>query len=91
MIINFRDMEETVLTEFYGGNKELRAYMHNDGLNKIMRAKLVPGASIGLHTHEAGSEIIYVLEGKGKVLTAIMRMLKPEHVIIALRAIHTAL
>lgn len=68
MIINFRDMEETILTEFYGGNKELRAYMHNDGLNKIMRAKLVPGASIGLHTHEAGSEIIYVLEGKGKVL-----------------------
>ena len=68
MIINFTDMEETVLTEFYGGNKELRAHMHTDGLNKIMRAKLVPGASIGLHTHEAGSEIIYVREGKGKVL-----------------------
>ena len=29
---------------------------------------LEPGASIGLHTHETNSEIIYILRGKGKVL-----------------------
>ena len=30
--------------------------------------KLIPGASIGLHTHETDCEIIYILSGKGKVL-----------------------
>ena len=30
--------------------------------------RLVPGASIGLHTHEAGSEIVYILSGEGKAL-----------------------
>ncbi len=33
-----------------------------------MRGRLVPGASIGLHTHETSSEIIYILQGSGKVL-----------------------
>ena len=33
-----------------------------------MRAKRIPGASIGLHTHETSSEVIYILEGEGKVL-----------------------
>lgn len=42
--------------------------MFTDPLVKIMRGKLAPGASIGLHTHETNSEIIYVLEGNGKVL-----------------------
>ena len=27
-----------------------------------------PGASIGLHTHQGNSEIIYILSGAGKVL-----------------------
>ena len=42
--------------------------IYNDELGKIMRGRLIPGASIGLHTHETNSEIIYVLEGQGKVL-----------------------
>ena len=33
-----------------------------------MRGRLVPGASIGLHTHETSSEIIYIFQGSGKVL-----------------------
>ena len=33
-----------------------------------MRAQLEPGASIGLHTHEDNSEVIYLLRGSGKVL-----------------------
>ena len=35
-----------------------------------MYGRLEPGASIGLHTHETSSEIIYLLEGRGKVLLA---------------------
>ena len=33
-----------------------------------MFGKLQPGASIGLHRHEGSSEIIFIQEGKGKVL-----------------------
>ena len=40
----------------------------SDGANKIMRLRLVPGASIGLHKHETNSETVYILEGAGKVL-----------------------
>ena len=36
--------------------------------NKIMRSVLAPGASIGLHTHETSSEVMYFLSGTGKVL-----------------------
>ena len=31
-----------------------------------MYGKLIPGASIGLHQHETGSEILYVLHGNKK-------------------------
>ena len=33
-----------------------------------MRGLLAPGSSIGLHTHEGNSEMIYILSGTGKVL-----------------------
>lgn len=68
MLIAFDQMEDTVLANFKGGEKELCAKMYLDPLNRIMRGKLIPGASIGMHTHETGSEIIYILEGEGKVL-----------------------
>lgn len=68
MLIDFEHMEDTVLANFKGGEKELSAKMHVDPMNRIMRGKLIPGASIGMHTHETGSEIIYILEGEGKVL-----------------------
>ena len=42
--------------------------MNIDKNNKILLGTLEPGASIGLHTHETNSEIIYILSGKGKVL-----------------------
>ena len=68
MLIDFSQMEETVIPNFLGGEGALRAKMRVDELGKIMRAALEPGASIGLHTHETSSEMIYILEGKGKVL-----------------------
>ena len=68
MIIKFDELEEKVLHNFYGGEKELSAHMFVDNSNKILYGKLLPGASIGVHTHETSSEIIYILEGKGKVL-----------------------
>lgn len=68
MLINFDQMEETVIPHFRGGEKETRSRMFVDPANKIMHGRLEPGASIGLHTHETSSEIIYILEGKGKAL-----------------------
>ena len=66
MIIKFDGMTETELQAFYGGNGALVANMFVDGNNKILRGKLVPGSSIGLHRHETSSEIIFILSGQGK-------------------------
>lgn len=68
MIFNFNEIDETILSNFYGGEKELRANMFVDEHNKILYGRLEPGASIGMHTHETSSEIIYFLQGGGTVL-----------------------
>lgn len=68
MILNFDQMEEQQLEHFNGGEKALLARMVVDQQNKILLGKLEPGATVGLHTHVDSSEIIYILQGKGKVL-----------------------
>lgn len=68
MLIEFDKMEPQVIPHMRGGEKEARMRMYTDPLNKIMRGRLIPGASIGMHTHETSSEIIYILSGTGKVL-----------------------
>ncbi|MBU5435454.1 cupin domain-containing protein [Pseudoflavonifractor sp. MSJ-37] len=68
MILDFAKMETKEMEHFKGGEKFLKAKMLTDDLNKVMLSTLVPGASVGLHTHEDSSEIIYILEGTGKVL-----------------------
>jgi len=64
MIINFKEMQEKHLPEFKGGKGEMIAKMHTDELGKILYGKLEPGSTIGLHTHDTSSEIIYILSGK---------------------------
>jgi len=68
MLIDFNAMEETVIPQFLGGEGNFHTRMRVDELGKIMRGALEPGSSIGLHTHDASSEIIYILAGKGRVL-----------------------
>ena len=68
MKLNFAQIEEKELPAFRGGTGMLRARMHVDENNKIMRGVLLPGSTIGLHVHDTGSEIIYILSGTGKVL-----------------------
>lgn len=68
MIIDFSGIEPTVIKNFRGGEKDTVTRMYVDKNNKIMQGTLEAGASIGVHTHETNSEIIYILEGKGKVL-----------------------
>jgi len=68
MIIDFEAMPEVTIKNFRGGQNETVARMFSDENGKIMYGKLKPGASIGLHTHETSSEIIYIIYGQGKVL-----------------------
>ena len=68
MKVEFSQLEETVIPNFMRGEGSVRAKMRVDGNGKIMRGVLEPGSSIGLHTHETSSEIIYILSGTGKAL-----------------------
>ncbi len=65
MILKLDEIELCHLPEFKGGMKELAANMFFDGTNRIFRGCLVPGASIGIHTHEDSCEVIFVLSGHG--------------------------
>ena len=67
MIIDYNSMKETVMPSFLGGEGALRAKMFSDERNRILHGVLEPGCSIGYHTHETSSEIIYILSGTGKV------------------------
>ena len=68
MLIDFASIEEKAIPHMRGGEREANMRIYADELGKIMRGRLVPGASIGLHTHETNSEIIYILSGAGRVL-----------------------
>lgn len=67
MKIDFQAMEEAANPHFLWGEGVFHVRMRADSLNKLMRGRLEPGASIGYHTHETSSEIIYILAGHGKV------------------------
>ena len=42
--------------------------MYFDGTNRAFRGTLVPGATIGMHTHEDSCEMIFILSGKGTIV-----------------------
>ena len=65
MILSFDELPEKVIPRFHGGEKEARARAFADSRNRIMLGTLVPGASIGPHRHETGSEIVYIISGTG--------------------------
>ena len=68
MIIDFNKMDITVLPNFKGGEKEFAANMFFDGTNRIFKDRLIPGATIGMHTHEDSCEVIFILEGHGTIV-----------------------
>jgi oxalate decarboxylase/phosphoglucose isomerase-like protein (cupin superfamily) len=68
MTIRFDEMDLSVLPAFKGGEKEFRANMFFDGTNRIFRGTLIPGATIGIHTHEDSCEVIFILSGNGTIL-----------------------
>lgn len=68
MIIDFNELELNVAQNFKGGEKEYKSRRFVDENNKIMLGTLEPGASIGYHSHDNDSEIMYFLEGEATVL-----------------------
>lgn len=68
MILDFHEIGEQVIPNFKGGEKEFHTRMYTDNACKIMRGSLEPGASIGVHTHDTNSEIIFMIKGTGTVL-----------------------
>lgn len=68
MKIDFNDIEEKLIPNFKGGEKETGTRMFSDSLNKILKGRLTPGASIGLHTHDTSSEIMFITKGQGYVI-----------------------
>ena len=68
MILNFDSIEEKVIPECKGGEKNIIPRMFTHDKIKIMKAKLEPGASIGYHIHDTNSEIIFMIKGTGVVI-----------------------
>lgn len=91
MNFNYNEQEYEEFPNFKGGEKSLYAKMFHDEKNRIIYGKLIPGASIGVHTHETNSEIIYITKGTGEFLwMENMRNWKLVCVIIVRRDIPTA-
>lgn len=68
MVIDFNNMTPEIIEHFKGGEKHIEARMYWDGTTRIMQARLVPGASIGLHTHKGNCEILFVIKGEGTLI-----------------------
>lgn len=67
MIFDLKNESPEIIPNFKGGEGKLIAKIHFDGLNKIIHGTLPPQSTVGMHTHEGDSEIIYILSGHGSV------------------------
>ena len=69
MKLDFKTMDENWQANFKGGEKGLLAKMFSDEQNKIIRARLIAGATVGEHKHDTGSEIIFAVSGEATATT----------------------
>lgn len=68
MKFDFNEIPVTDIPKFKGGEKSLAAKMYTDENVRILRGTLVPGATIGMHTHDTSCESIYIISGTGKMI-----------------------
>lgn len=68
MKINLNAIPIVHVLQMKGGEKEVATQRFQDELGGILQGRLIPGASIGLHTHEENYEVIYILSGHGVML-----------------------
>lgn len=65
-MIKFDEVNTQLIENFRGGDGITQAKLLVDENNKIMFGRLAKGCSIGEHSHDTGSEIIYVISGEAK-------------------------
>lgn len=65
MTIQFDKIEEVMVPNFKGGEGEIGMRVCDDGAKKIMRLRVLPGSSIGTHTHTDNCEIMFPVSGHG--------------------------
>lgn len=63
MILDFNNIEKKDNPEFKGGRGKMTGAIHSDENGKIIHGILPPGSSVGEHTHDTSSEIIYIISG----------------------------
>lgn len=68
MLIEFDKLPVETVPHMRDGEGTVSLQKSTDGQVKVMKGLLPAGATIGLHTHETNSEVIYILSGRGKVL-----------------------
>lgn len=68
MIIDFTKLIMQIIDNFKGGNLQTVMQTFEDDKNRILKGLLIPGASIGVHTHDTNSEIIYILSGNATII-----------------------
>ncbi len=67
-MIDFNKVEEQVVPHFRDGEGEFVMRAVADDRVRIMKGKLAPGCTIGMHCHDTSAEVIYILSGVGTVL-----------------------
>ena len=65
MIVDFNPIQPENFSCPYDGAGEMTVKRYQDERRKIMPCRLSPGSEIGMHCHETGEEIAYVLYGTG--------------------------
>ncbi len=68
MLLNFNEMKEITVPGMNNGTGTMTAKMHMDEQGKIIFCSIHAGGSIGLHKHDAGDDINYILSGSGKAV-----------------------
>ena len=68
MVAEFNKIDEVANPNCKGGEGDTLFPSFNDGTNNIMRGRLEVGCSIGYHSHETNSEIIFILSGEARCL-----------------------
>ena len=90
MRIVFDDIKESLAPNFKGGEKSFASRAYSDGKNKMMKGRLVPGASIGLHRHEGNCEM-FLRAAEKCFMTAVRKDCRQEISITVLRVMSIAL
>ena len=65
MKIDFGSLPDMKIPGMHGGDGEMTARMFEGNGLKVIPCRIHPGGSIGLHRHENGDDINYVLYGNG--------------------------